>query len=351
MNLRRAFYFIVSLLMTAGIALAQQPAPPPAPPQASTDDLSGNAYTFLLDGGSFLGVYAEDISKENMSRYGLRDVRGVGITGIVKDSPAEKAGLKKDDVILRFDGENVTSVRKLTRLVSEVAPDQTVRIGISRSGAEQEVAVTVSKRDHSAGANFFGDGFKSFERLKDFGPGAHVWNWEGPVLSQNGNVFSLGSYRRIGVSTMQLTKQLADYFGIADGKGVLVTSVEEDGPAAKAGVKAGDVIIAADGEKTETGGDLSRAINKKKDGTITLTLIRNKSQQSITITPKESGHTIIQPGSTPQARTIVIPEIVVPSIPSVNVRVPNIQIPVIPEVNVHIPALPKIRVKRTQQPI
>ncbi len=62
-----------------------------------------------------------------MGRYHMGQVRGVGITQVVKDSPAEKAGLKKDDVILRLDGENITSVRKLNRLISEIAPDQSVR--------------------------------------------------------------------------------------------------------------------------------------------------------------------------------------------------------------------------------
>ncbi len=80
-------------------------------------------------------------------------------------------------------------------------------------------------------------------------------------------VFGFGGDRRIGVSTMPLTKQLADYFGIADGKGVLITSVSEDSPAAKAGLKAGDIITAIDGEKIEGAGDLSRGINKKKEAT------------------------------------------------------------------------------------
>ena len=85
---------------------------------------------------------------------------------------------------------------------------------------------------------------------------------------QDGLVFSFGNNRRIGLTTQPLTKQLADYFGVTDGKGVLVTSVAEDGPAAKAGVKAGDVITAIDGEKIEGAGDLSRGINKQKDGDV-----------------------------------------------------------------------------------
>ena len=116
--------------------------------------------------------------------------------------------------------------------------------------------------------------------------------------------FFLNGSRRIGVSTMSLTKQLADYFGIADGKGALVTSVTDDGPAAKAGVKAGDVITAIDGEAVDSPGDISRVINRKKEGDVTLTIIRNKSQQTIRVTPREGAFsgTLGQPTNRPSHR-------------------------------------------------
>ncbi len=365
MNLKNALYFIISLLLTGGIVLAQQaaPAPPAAPP---TPEVLGaeppTAFSFFLEGGSFLGVYAEDLNKENMSRYGLREARGVGITQVVKDSPAEKAGLKKDDVILRFEGDSVTSVRKLNRLVSEVAPDQTVRLTINRGGAEQELTVTVGKRNVSS--NTFHrlqglEGLQDLEGLKGMmppgAPGANVWKWGGQGPEGEGMVFSFGNNRRIGATTMQLTKQLADYFGIADGKGVLVTSVADDSPAAKAGLKAGDVITSVDGEKVEAAGDLSRAINKKKDGEVTLTIIRDKNQRSITVTPKESTPSF-KPGNSPRsARRIIVPRVELGSIPEMNIIIPQIDLPVIPEIRVQLPVkvkAPKVRVIRDpEQPI
>jgi serine protease Do len=386
MNFRKAFLFIVSLVLTCGIVLAQQgtpaPAPPsePAPPAPGVFGWSGDApgsFSLFIEGGSFLGVHAEDINKENMARYGMREARGVGITEVIKDSPAEKAGLRKDDVIVRFEGDSVTSVRKLTRLVSEVAPDQTVRLAISRSGGEQEVSVTIAKRDNKMNA-FRLEGFeglKNLEGLKglknlegmdklkelhkmfppDGTPGAKPWKWEGPMGGEDGMVFSLGNHRRIGISTMHLTKQLADYFGIADGKGVLVTAVTEDSPAAKAGLKAGDVITAIDGEKVDGAGDLSRAINKKKDGDVTLTIVRNKNQRTITVTPK-AADSMIQPGTIRQAggRTIVIPRIELGSTPAVNISVPQINLPVIPEINIQVPGkivTPRVIRTKTRQPI
>ncbi len=376
MKLKNAFYLAVSLLLlTGGIALAQQtaPAPPVAAEPPDAPDGPPAAFTMFLGGGSFLGVNAENINKENMGRYGMREVRGVGITQVVKDSPAEKAGLRKDDVIVRFEGDSVTSVRKLTRLVSEVAPDQTVKLGISRGGGEQEVAVTIAKRSESMSS--FGrfeelegleglrgmedlKGLKELGKLKEFHgdmlPGGN-WNWQGGP-GEDGMIFALGNHRRIGISTMHLTKQLADFFGIADGKGVLVTSVGDDTPAAKAGLKAGDVITAIDGEKIEGAGDLARGINKKKEGDVTLTVIRNKNQKTFTMTPKEIP--MPQPGAAPQGgvRTIVVPRIELGSIPEMNIRVPRIDLPSTPEVKVVVPGKingPKVRVIRagTEQPI
>ncbi len=391
MNFKNAFCFLVSLLLTSGVVMAQQaaPAPPGSPgmPAVPGEPLGG--FSLFIEGGSFLGVHAEDVNKENMGRYGLRDVRGVGVTQVVNDSPAEKAGLKKDDVILRFEGDSVTSVRKLTRLVSEVAPDQSVRLGISRGGSEQDVSVTIGKRDQSLNAfhrlegmeglkglegfkNFEGfknlEGFKGLENLKELKvPGANVWKWEnqGP----DGFALALGNNRRMGVNTVQLTKQLADYFGIADGKGVLVTAVSDNSPAAKAGVKAGDVITMVDGETIEGPGDLSRAINKNKDGEVTVIITRDKKQRTIKLTPEKTQSQVIRPGRVAnqvirdQIRTavrqgiangqVVIPTIAIPTIPAINISTPRIEMPVIPEIRIVIPAMPKVRVVRrpSSQPI
>ena len=362
MTLRNAFSFIFSLIFTAGIVLAQQVAPAPPVPGEPAMPLPPDApqnFSFFIGGGSFLGVFAEDVSKDNMGRYNLREVRGVGITQVAKDSPAEKAGLRKDDVILKFDGENVTSTRKLTRLVSEVAPDQSVRLTISRGGSEQEVSVTIGKRNDSLNT---GEGFRALQGLQGLpglrgmitpeGPGGNVWKWEGPEQGGDGMVFAFGNNRRIGVSTMQLTKQLAEYFGVAEGQGVLVTSVADDSPAAKAGIKAGDVITAIDGEKVERAGDVTRGINKKKEGDVTLTVIRKGNQRTITVTPNVV-KPVVAPAGVPSARRIVIPRIELGVIPEINISLPRIELPTIPEIEVQLPKkAPRVRViKAPSQPI
>jgi len=341
------------IILAASAAIAQQPAPPPpAPP----DDVDQN-FSFFIEGGGFLGVYAENISRENMSRYHMSQVRGVGVTQVIKDSPAEKAGLRKDDVILRMDGENITSVRKLNRIVAEMSPDQSVRVTVSRGGAEQEITATIGKRNDT---NFARDMFSVNPRLWKEGAQSKMFKWErefpggSDFFDKNGELtFAFGNTRRIGVSTMQLTKQLADYFGIASGKGVLVTSVTDDGPAAKAGVRAGDVITAIDGEEVDSSGDISRVINSKKEGDVSLTIIRNKSQQTIRVTPREGGGFSRTLGQPQIGRQIVIPRIEIP-MPEIDVAMPRIVIPSVPSINIEMPRIrvtPRIRARGVQGPI
>ena len=355
MKAKYSVSLLLSLILAAGVALAQQPAPPPPAPDESADQ----SFSFFITGDGFLGVYAENISRENMGRYHMNQVRGVGVTRVVKDSPAEKAGLRKDDVILRIDGENVSSVRKLNRLVSELAPDQSVRVGFSRGGAEQEVTATVGQRSNQsfAGDFSFPEGMKQW---KFEGPELKGFKWEGPLLNRgdlfnnNGDfAFSLSNSRRIGVSTMGLTKQLADYFGITGGKGVLVTAVTDDGPAAKAGVKAGDVITAVDGEAVDSPGDVSRVINAKKEGDVTLTIVRNKSQQTIRVTPREGGGLAPMVDRSQVGRRIVIPRI---EIPDINISMPRVVVPAmtIPSIDINMPRIrvaPRARIRTVNGPI
>jgi serine protease Do len=353
MKAKYLFSLLAAIILAACSAFAQQPAPPPAP--EPPDEPFDQNFEFIMGGDGFLGVYAENISRENMGRYHMNQVRGVGVTRIVKDSPAEKAGLRQDDVILRVDGESITSVRKLNRIVSELAPDQSVKITVSRGGSEQDITATIGKRSK----NFF---------TKDLlGNQPKIWKWEQgkpkewkfevPQLNlEDGKLFNEGDLlnnrdlmwlangRRIGVSTIELTKQLADYFGITGGKGVLVTSVTEDGPAAKAGVRAGDVITAVDGEAIDSPGDVARVINRKKEGDVTLTVVRNKAQQTIHVTPREGGLSGAM-GQPQIGRRIVIPRIEVPTIPDIEIAVPAIDIQM-PRVRVNVPRVRVIRSER-----
>jgi serine protease Do len=330
---RKKLAFLSSLVIAVaaiagGIAYAQESAPV-ALLEEQDQEPAVRTFSWDFNGGTYLGVRTEDISKENMGRYGLREVRGVGVTEVIKDSPAEKAGLRKDDVIVRFEGESVTSVRKLTRLVSESSPDQTVRLTISRGGAEQEMTVTLSKQSLN-GAWRTGIRDEVFRGIEKSFPKIQLGGNLG-----DGDFTFIFANRRIGVSTQSLTKQLAEYFGVEGG--VLVTAVTENSPAAKAGLKAGDIITAVDGEKISSPGDITRMLGKKDTGDVSLTVVRDRSTRTVTVTPEKGQHpTLIRPGNA-GTRTITVPAIEIPVVPAINVTVPAITIPSTPPINVTVP--------------
>jgi serine protease Do len=273
-------------------AAPQSPATPPqepAPPAVATT---------LFVAGNFLGVRTEEVTRENAGRYGLSgEPRGVGVREVVKGSPAEKAGLRANDVIIRFDGEPVTSVRKLTRLIEESAPEHTARLTVLRGGSEQELSATLTRREPfvSAGGeglfNISPDMFGDAMRLGDEAVrNSEQWKlnekkmrekWE-EMARKHPSLF--GSTRRIGVTTNALGKQLADYFGVTHG--LLVSSVEEGSPAEKAGLKAGDIVTEADGQKVEDTDDLTRALSAKQEGEVTLTVVRDRKPRTVRVTPE-----------------------------------------------------------------
>ena len=269
------FSAFLLLIAAAGASAQEVSAVTPTAPSAASAPTVAIAQT----GGNYLGITATEVTRENMGRYNLREPRGVVVTRVAEGSPAARAGLKTGDVILRFDGEEVTTYRKLQRLISEAGPEQQVRLSISRNGAEQELSVTLGRRE---------DALQALSRVYSTPQGNRATR---PLeeMYRNQGVFGFGWGRRIGVSTTELTRQLADYFGVTGGRGLLVTSVAENSPAARAGIKAGDVITDVDGERVENSSDLSRAINRKNEGTVTLRIVRERGQLSLTVTPEKRG--------------------------------------------------------------
>ena len=141
----------------------------------------------------------------------------------------------------------------------------------------------------------------------------------------------------LGVGVAEVDADRVKALNLKEERGAEVTSVEEDSPAAKAGLKAGDVITAADGEKVTTAGDLSRIINKKDDGAVTLTVVHDRNTRTMMVTPEKNPERLPRPG-TIGTRRIAIPSIAVPAIPEINIQVPRIVIPATPKIDVTVPS-------------
>ncbi len=225
--------------------------------------------------GGWLGIYMQDISPDIEEAMDLSSDEGVLVTEVVKDSPAEKAGLESKDVIVGFTEEGrgifekVEDASQLKKMVQQSSPGEVIKLKVSREGKEKVLTVTVGKVPEN---DFYSQRVIKVPRAKAKDKALDTY------------LFTFSSGSRIGVKVQDLTEQLGDYFGVKDGEGVLVTEVEKDMPAQKSGLKAGDVIVAVDGKKIEDSGELISAISDKEKGDkVDIKVIRNHQPQTFAV--------------------------------------------------------------------
>jgi C-terminal processing protease CtpA/Prc len=278
-------------------------------------DASPALFGLEMGEGGYLGVYLEEVTSERTKELGLQEERGAIVMKVVAGGPAEKSGLKENDVIVSFNGRRVDSVRELQRLLSETPADRTVQVEVIRGGSHQTLATTLTRRSlQSFKANWpqldeksmrlNEEAFKRAEESMKHSQDAWKESQEklqeklkesqnqlkafppnfGEFTFVNPGDFTLLSTSRLGISAESLTDQLAQFFGVKDGKGVLVASVMENGSAAKAGIKAGDVIIAVGDQRVESIGSLIKALSSKSEGAVAVKIIRNHAEQTINVT-------------------------------------------------------------------
>jgi serine protease Do len=216
-------------------------------------------------GGAHIGVTLRDLDEEDQKRGKVTN--GVIVESVEADSPAAKAGIKDGDVIVEFDGERVRSSRQLTRLVQETVPGRSVSVAAMRDG--QRVAMTVQPRD--GGENVF--------RYLDL-PGVKIAPTPAPMKPRTTPFSLFVTPGRLGIGVSELSPQLAEYFGTKDG--VLVSSVSDNSVAAKAGVKAGDVITSVDGAAVNDADDLRRRTQGLDAGAeFTLGIVRDRKAMTL----------------------------------------------------------------------
>lgn len=131
---------------------------------------------------------------------------------------------------------------------------------------------------------------------------------DGPAFFLDGELFGKRAY--LGVSLVDLTDELRDHFGAPKDAGLLVSSVEDDSPAAKAGIRVGDIIVSIDGKDVESSGDLRRGLREKKEGdTVRVEVLRGRARQTLVTTVVErEGPRIFAPGGFEGLRRFEGPE-------------------------------------------
>ena len=242
----------------------------------SSDDKRDRRFMMLDGRGSSIGVSIRDVDADDIAKAKLGQSGGVMIEDVDENSPAAKAGLREGDVIVEFDGERVRSARHFARLVQETPEGRSVRATVVRDGSRQSLDVAPER-----GARWSGDftylphiaddvqreverGMRALPR--DF---AFDLKWDGEI--PHAKVWPRG---RLGAQLSPLTDQLAQYFGAKEG--VLVSSVDSDSVGAKAGLKAGDVITAVDGQSVQEPRDVAEGL-RNADGTeVTIAVVRDR---------------------------------------------------------------------------
>jgi serine protease Do len=227
-------------------------------------------------------VDTRDITPDRLAPLHLKEEVGVEVTMVDQDAPAGKAGIKEHDVIMSINGQQVQSVEQLRRLIHEIPSGRVVTIGILRNGNPLTLKAELADRN----------------KVFNFENNAKEFKFEMPPIPAMPDidvpisVVVVHSSMRSGLMVENLTPQLGDFFGVHNAQGVLVRSVEKGSRAEKAGFHAGDVIVRVNGETINDSGDFSHALRSRKDNTVSVGIIRDKKEQTLTLTlpeRKESG--------------------------------------------------------------
>jgi serine protease Do len=217
----------------------------------------------IVSGGAWLGVYLDDAGAENS----WDDAEGAVIQEVVKDGPADKAGLREGDVIIKLQDRTVRDADDVTRDIRKMKPGDKVQIQVLRDGKKITLAAELQEREKTIGIKAPARE-KRLERLKELKPLPGFW---------------LQSNRRLGVGLQEMDSDLAGYFEVTEGEGVLVTDVEKGNVAEKAGLKSGDVITAVNGKAVTEIGDVTSALEEGESDEYQITFMRKGRKEEITV--------------------------------------------------------------------
>ena len=215
----------------------------------------------------YLGVEVRDVDKKLIEKKDLKIDYGAYVDKVVEDSPAEEAGIEKGDVIIEINGKRIDDAEDLTVAVRKIKPKTEVKVNIVRKGEKKSIPVVIGKMKSLDNFYTFGFNDKIIQLDKD------IKKLKIPRIYGNVHISTLVNLNGLQVESM--TKQLGEYFGAPDGKGVLVTEVKKGSNADKAGFKAGDVIVKVDKYKIEDLDDFNDQISDLEDEEVSVEVIRS----------------------------------------------------------------------------
>ncbi len=239
----------------------------------------------LYNSQGYLGVVLGEVDSDRVNALHLKDAHGAEVTMVDHDAPAGKSGLKVHDVILQLDGQAFDNADQLRRRLREMPSGRTVSLLVSRDGKPMSMVVQLcdqsvlqqqawlrhfSVPDPAAPAPSSKTGSQSFLGRAPSHGAAFLES-----------VIPKALY--IGADVNPVKTQLADYFGVTSGTGLLVENVDYQSPAGRAGLKAGDVVVKVDANQMTRRSDWVKAIRNHRGQPVQVTVMRNKQEQILTL--------------------------------------------------------------------
>ena len=192
----------------------------------------------------WIGVSYQSVTDDIADSFGLDRARGVLVANVMADGPAAKAGLKRNDIIVNFSGAEVPDLRRFPRIVANARVGSTVDIVVWRAGKEMPLKLRIGEQEEAEKQNAAAQG----------GPPKKTPEPDQPVTS---------SIEQLGLTLQKVTEQLREKYGLSDNvKGVVITRVAPNSPAAEKQLLAGDVILEVDQKPVTTPAEITDLVAK-----------------------------------------------------------------------------------------
>ncbi len=194
-----------------------------------------------------IGVQVQVVTPELAKSFGMAEPMGALVAEVNPGTPAEKAGLHREDIITEFNGHPIHEMNELPRLVAETAPGTAVTLKVLRQGKEQTFKLTITE-------------LKEEKQAK--GPGGEE-----------------GQSSPLGLVVKNLDQNLAQRLRLKESKGVVVMQVEAGSPAADAGFHPGDLIEEINGQAVTNMKDYQKAVGQLKKGSVARFYVKRGGRQ------------------------------------------------------------------------
>ncbi|HQG31121.1 MAG TPA: DegQ family serine endoprotease [Deltaproteobacteria bacterium] len=221
-------------------------------------NLAKGVYTQLIEHGSvergYVGIMIQEITPELAKSFKLKDTNGVLVAQVMPDTPGAKAGLKQGDVIVKLNGEPVDEIGPFRNKIAMMKPGTTVKLGVIRDGAMKTFSVKIEKM---------------------------------PAKNAAAAAAPQDSIGKAGITVTNLTKELAEKYGYQNENGVVVTQVDPDSSAARAGIAPGMLIQEVNRKEIKNTKDFEAAIGKKTDKPILMLVKNQQGSRYIALDPEK----------------------------------------------------------------